>query len=150
MNEPYGYDEGQMEMLAGMIRKAPDGYRVLIFTHISPENDVTAWGEVIRNNRALRDLVAKEIRAGRKICIIHGHDHSDTVKDVNGIPVVGIGCSALEDHKGKRPLADGRFGRIPRTPSEELTDILILRNDSDVLKFVRIGAGENRDVDINR
>ena len=97
----------------------------------------------------MRDLVAGEIRSGRKICIVHGHDHTDSVKTVNGIPVVGIGCSSMEDHKGTRPLADGRFRRIPGTASEELADILVLRNDSDVIRFMRIGAGENRDVDID-
>ena len=146
---PYGYDNDQIEKLAQLIRTAPDDTRIIIFTHISPEGDATAWGEEIRNNGALRDLVAGEIRSGRKICIVHGHDHTDTVKTVNGIPVVGIGCSSMEDHKGTRPLTDGRFRRIPGTASEELADILVLRNDSDVLRFMRIGAGENRDVDID-
>ncbi len=141
--DPYGFSEAEVKWTEEMLAAAPEGYAVLVFSHVSPAQKMTRWGEPVRNSAAvMRVLETYQRERGGILGVIHGHDHRDRTDESGPFPVIGIGCAKLEN-KENSPLHTGRFLRKQGTVSQELFDLVVVKRKEGRLERIRFGAGGN-------
>lgn len=144
----YGFGLRELLLMKRALLTLPDGWRVLVFSHLPPLARIHVWSDVIRNEqRILRMLESFEEKHKHAVLgWIHGHNHADQVCEERGIPIISVGCSKTEDFKEHKPDGSRTFERQPGTRTQELWDVLIVPKDGAGLEFIRFGAGEDRHI----
>lgn len=148
----YGFSKEQVEWVKDTLAATPAGYKVLVFSHEAPLEDLDYWARLIRNGRALMEVL-EEYNAredAQILAYIHGHTHAEYVYRGSSFPIISIGCNKCEYYPDKKPKGAYAYMRKPDTVTQDLWDILVVDSDGEQLHFVRFGAGEDRIVDCHK
>lgn len=148
----YGFSDEEIEWVARTLEETPEGYKVLVFSHEAPLENLDYWARLIRNGRKLMEVLeAYNAGEGRQIlAYIHGHTHAEYVYRGSSFPIISIGCNKCEYFPDKKPKGSHAYGRRPGTVTQDLWDVLVVDTDAELLHFVRFGAGEDRTVDCHK
>lgn len=143
--DPYGFSAEEISWLEQTLKDTPEGFGILVFSHVPPGREKTRWKEPIRGSREVMELLERYDREhrGAVLGVFYGHDHRDHVESAGSVPVIGVGCAKLED-RVRTPLHSGEFSRISGTVSQELLDVMLVRSREKRTELIRYGAGENR------
>ena len=148
----YGFSEEEVEWVKETLDGTPVGYKVLIFSHEAPLEDLDYWARLIRNGRKMMQVLeAYNAREDAQIlAYIHGHTHAEHVYRGSSFPIISIGCNKCEYYPDKKPKGAHAYTRTPDTVTQDLWDVLVVDADAEQLHFVRFGAGEDRVVDCHK
>ena len=144
--ERYGFTLREYLWFQRMLRSTPKGWKLLVFSHVTPDASMHVWSDSILNGeRMLRaaERFASE-RPGDLLGWICGHNHADQVKYRGSIPIISIGCSKPEDFRDHKPEGAITYQRDLHDETRELWDLLEIDTEKGRLEFHRIGAGEDR------
>ena len=145
--ERYGFSRTELVFARRALRTLPEGYRILIFSHVPPASEIHVWSKKIRNGKRLLRLIERFHRKRHAVLgYIHGHNHADQIWNGCEFPVIGIGCSKLEYFEEHKPAGSVTWYRERGKPSQELWDVLIISAERGTLDLIRFGAGEDRHV----
>ena len=144
----YGFPAEEIEWLMQSLHTLPEEYRVIVFSHEAPIARLDYWASEVRNGeKLLEELEAWHSAHGRRImAFIHGHTHADYVYEERAFPIVSIGCSKCEYFTDKKPEGAVTYRRVRHTVTQELWDTLIVDTAENTLRFVRFGAGPDREI----
>lgn len=144
----YGYPMEEIEWLMQSLHALPDAYRVIVFSHEAPIARLDYWAAEVRNGeKLLEELEEWHIAHGRRImAFIHGHTHADYVYEEKAFPIIAIGSSKCEYFTDKKPEGAVAYRRVRHTVTQELWDTLIVDTEENTLRFVRFGAGPDREI----
>lgn len=146
-DQRYGFDEEEAEWVRRVLRKVPKGYRVLVFSHVTPLPENHVWSIDIRNSsrimRALEQFNQKKKHS--VIGWIYGHNHADQVISYRDFPLISIGCSKLEAFEEHKPEDAVTYDRKKGTRTQELWDVLLVHADGG-MDLIRYGAGKDRHI----
>lgn len=146
----YGFPEEEVNWLDKVLCQTPQGFSVVVFSHVPPLPEIHYWSNLIRNGERIVDILEKHNKK-EKITImafIHGHNHSDQIYMKQSFPVVSIGCNKCEYFTDKKPKESLTYERKLETVSQDLWDVLIINTEEKQLDFVRFGAGEDKTISI--
>lgn len=148
----YGFPEKELDWLEGTLEQLPEGWYALIFSHVPPVPRLHYWSSEIRGSQRLTAILRRfQRRSGcRLMGFIHGHNHADQIDLREGFPIISIGCGKCEYFVDKKPEGAETYARMRHTVSQELWDVLLVSTETEELKFIRFGAGENRSVRCGR
>ena len=145
--ERYGFSRTELVFARRALRTLPEGYRILIFSHVPPASEIHVWSKKIRNGERLLRLIERFQRKRHAVLgYIHGHNHADQIWNGCNFPVIGIGCSKLEYFEEHKPAGSVTWYRERGGPSQELWDVLVISAKRGTLDLIRFGAGEDRHV----
>lgn len=144
----YGYSMEEIEWLIQSLNTLPDDYRVIIFSHEAPIARLDYWTSEVRNGeKLLEELEGWHIVHDKRImAFIHGHTHADYIYEERAFPIISIGCSKCEYFTDKKPEGAAAYRRVRHTVTQELWDTLIADPEENTLRFVRFGAGLDREI----
>lgn len=144
----YGYSMEEIEWLMHSLHTLPDDYRVIIFSHEAPIARLDYWASEVRNGeKLLEELEGWHSTHDRRImAFIHGHTHADYIYEERAFPIISIGCSKCEYFSDKKPEGAVAYRRVRHTVTQELWDTLIVDPEKNTLRFVRFGAGLDREI----
>ena len=144
--ERYGFPDGEVRWLRRRLLTTPPGWRVLVFSHVPPMAEFHVWSDTIRNEVPVFRLLERfhRRRGDAVLGWIHGHSHADQIVEKHSFPVVGIGCSKLEDFPEHKPEGSVTWKREQHTETQELWDVLLIHSETGALDFLRFGAGKDR------
>ena len=148
----YGFSNEQVEWVRETLYETPLGYKVLVFSHEAPLEDLDYWARLIRNGRKMMDVL-EEYNAredAQILAYIHGHTHAEHVYRGSSFPIISIGCNKCEYYPEKKPEGAHAYMRQPGTVTQDLWDVLVVDSQAQKLHFVRFGAGEDRTVDCHK
>lgn len=150
--ERYGFPDEEVRWLRYRLLTTPPGYKVLVFSHVPPMAEYHVWSETIRNEEPVFRLLERfhRRRRGAVLGWIHGHSHADQIVEKHHFPVIGIGCSKLEDFPDHKPEGSVTWKRERDTETQELWDLLLVHPDTGSLDFLRFGAGKDRHLERNK
>ena len=141
----YGFTEYCIHWLDAALRTVPDGYSVIILSHLTPLVRLQAWAKDIRNRNGLIEVLNRY--AERILAFINGHNHCDHLfNDLNNgqFPIISINCAKCEyfiDHKPEGAvIPERRLGDI----TQECFDIIQVDTEKHKIYFTRFGAGKDR------
>ena len=145
--ERYGFKPEQVRWLKRMVRTTPDGWSLLVFSHVPPLPHIHYWSDTIRNGgKLLEALERSNRRRGNVLGFIHGHNHVDQVCRWQTFPIVSVGCAKYEEFVKCKPKGSFTPQRALGTASQDLWDVLVAKPAEERLEFVRFGAGADRSV----
>ena len=146
--ERYGFDKEELRWLRGTLRRTPKGWKVLVFSHVTPVSSLHVWSDTIRGGEKILKILESfdRKRGGAVIGWIHGHNHTDQIWRGASFPVIGIGCSKLEDFKEHKPPGAVTWEREQGTETQELWDVLLIHSKTGDMDLIRFGAGEDRHI----
>lgn len=149
--ERYGFSAKEVRWVHRRLMTTPHGYRVLVFSHVPPAAEIHVWSETIRNEERMLRMLERfhRRRGGAVLGWIHGHSHADQIYEKRTFPVIGIGCSKLEDFTEHKPAGSVTFARTQHTGTQELWDVLLVHTEKGSMDFLRFGAGEDRHVEVS-
>ncbi len=148
----YGFSSKQIEWVRETLDETPPGYKVLVFSHEAPLEDLDYWARLIRNGRKMMEVLeAYNAREEAQIlAYIHGHTHAEHVYCGSSFPIISIGCNKCEYYPEKKPKGSHAYMRQPGKLTQDLWDVLVVDPQAQLLHFVRFGAGEDRTVDCHK
>lgn len=148
----YGFSEEEIEWVTRTLDETPEGYKVLVFSHEAPLEELDYWARLIRNGKKLMEVLETyNAREGAQVlAYIHGHTHAEHVYRGSSFPIISIGCNKCEYYPDKKPKGSHAYHRQPDTVTQDLWDILVVDAEAQQLHFVRFGAGEDRTVDCHK
>lgn len=144
----YGYSEQEIKWLMENLEVLPGDYRVIIFSHEAPIARLDYWSKEVRNGEKMLAAL-EEWHNGhqqRIMAFIHGHSHADYIYQERSFPIISIGCSKCEYFTDKKPEGAVTYRRIRHTVTQELWDTLIVDTRENTLRFIRFGAGSDREI----
>ena len=146
--ERYGFSKEAVRWLKQTLRHTPKGWRVLVFSHVTPLAEIHYWSDTIENSdKVMRTLERFHARRdGGVLGYIHGHSHADQVYRVRAFPIIGIGCAKFEYFQDRKPEGSVTHARTRGDATQDLWDMLVVKPRERRLEFVRFGAGEDRSV----
>ncbi len=144
--ERYGFSADTVRRFGSMLDKTPEGFRVMVFSHVPPLAHLHVWSDTILNSEKVIALLHNfcRKRGGTVLGWIHGHNHAEQADTGRGFPVVSLGCSKLEAFWEHKP--DGSLTQMRRLgePSQELWEVLVVHAHSRDFDLIRYGAGTDR------
>lgn len=148
----YGFPDEELDWLEEVLGELPQDWYAVVFSHVPPVPRLHYWSSEIRGSQRLTAILRGfQRRSGCKLMgFIHGHNHADQIDLQEGFPVISIGCGKCEYFTDKKPQGAETFARVRHTASQELWDVLLVSTETEELKFIRFGAGENRSVSCGR
>ncbi|MBQ9827377.1 MAG: metallophosphoesterase [Lachnospiraceae bacterium] len=142
--DPYGFSVEEISWLERTLKEMPEGFKALVFTHVSPLLNMVQKSDRVRNASKVMEVLKASYKDRNILGVFAGHSHVDSL-DNAGFPVIRTGCAKLEDHAaGSRPLHTGVFTRKAGTASQELLDIAVVHTDTADMDIIRFGKGEDR------
>lgn len=151
-NVRYGFPEAELDWLETVLGQLPEDWYVVIFSHVPPVPRLHYWSSEIRGSQRLTAILRGfQRRSGCKLMgFIHGHNHADQIDFGEGFPVISIGCGKCEYFTDKKPEGAETYARMRHTASQELWDVMLVSTETEEIKFIRLGAGEDRSVGCGR
>lgn len=142
----YGFCREEIRWLERVLRRTPEGYRLLVFSHVPPLARLHVWSREILGSEAVLGLLTRYHRqhAGAVLGWIHGHNHADQIYRGEAFPIVSVGCSKTESFPEHKPAGSLTRERRLGQPSQELWDVLVVHAHSRDLDLIRYGAGADR------
>ena len=142
----YGFPDEEIHWLRQVLRQVPDGYRVLVFSHVPPLARLHVWSkEILGSEAVMRELTHYHRNHGGAVLgWIHGHNHADQIYTGASFPIVSVGCSKTESFPEHKPIGSVTQERRLGEPSQELWDVLVLHMHSRDFDLIRYGAGADR------
>ncbi len=141
----YGFTEYCIHWLDAALRTVPEGYSVIMLSHLTPLVRLQAWAKDIRNRNGLIEVLNRY--AEKILAYINGHNHCDQLfNELNNgqFPIISINCAKCEyftDHKPEGAVVpERRLG--DRT--QECFDIMQVDTEKNEIYFTRFGAGADR------
>lgn len=149
----------QLSWLAERLRALPEGYTVMVFSHIHPYRvnqplsvnpSYEAALELLHAYHYGQSCTIGETSYDFSACHgdvaawIHGHDHSDSQRLINGINVIGIASETAYIPQLWNPLGVFPSPRDLNTANEDLWDVLAWRKSERLIRLSRFGAGEDK------
>lgn len=144
----YGFPMEEIAWLMQSLHMLPDEYRVIVFSHEAPIARLDYWASEVRNGEKLLEELERwhNTHDRRIMAFIHGHTHADYIFEERAFPIVSIGCSKCEYFTDKKPEGAETYRRVRYTVTQELWDTLIVNTAENTLRFVRFGAGPDREI----
>ena len=144
----YGYAPEEIAWLMESLSTLPEDYRVIVFSHEAPIARLDYWASEVRNGEKLLEELEKwhNTHEKRIMAFIHGHTHADYIYEERAFPVISIGCSKCEYFTDKKPEGAVAYRRVRNTVTQELWDTLIVDPKENTLRFIRFGAGMDREI----
>lgn len=144
----YGFPMEEIAWLMQSLHMLPDEYRVIVFSHEAPIARLDYWASEVRNGEKLLEELERwhNTHDRRIMAFIHGHTHADYIFEEWAFPIVSIGCSKCEYFTDKKPEGAETYRRVRYTVTQELWDTLIVNTAENTLRFVRFGAGPDREI----
>lgn len=144
----YGFSEKELDWLEQILFGTPEGYCVVLFSHVPPVERLHYWSKEIRGSGRLSALLRQYQRTsgGRLLGFIHGHNHADQVDFAEGFPIVSVGCGKCEYFEDKKPPGAYCPVREPGKVTQELWDVLTVSAKGRSMDFTRFGAGQDRHI----
>lgn len=148
----YGYTDEQTKWLEGVLSAAKAGTRFLIFSHDAPLAKLDYWSFYVRNGEKLLDILEKynQLERYQIVGFFYGHTHADYIFEECSFPVVSVGCAKLEYFADKKPKGAAAWPREADTVSQDLWDSVLIDFERQIIKLVRFGAGEDREVSFEK
>ena len=146
----YGFSEEECAWLAENLEGTPEGYGVLIFSHVPLLPEMHRWSEgILRSEEVLQILETFQEKRSSILAFIHGHNHADQIMRTRAFPIISIGCSKLESFPEMKPEGAVCYERKRGAVTQDLWDVLRISRDKSRLDFIRFGAGEDRRLDLS-
>ena len=140
-----GYNADQLAWFTGDALNVPEGYDIIVFTHLIGTTTTPAPAgqeypvDATDFRNAMDAYNADNTHTGKIICIIQGHKHYDAVwHTTGGIPIITTTCDKNTAYNTVDTWLTER--RIAGTVSEQAFDVMIIDRDNRTIKAVRIGA----------
>lgn len=148
----YGFPEEELDWLEMVLGQMPENWYAVIFSHVPPVPRLHYWSSEIRGSQRLTAILRRfQRRSGcRLMGFIHGHNHADQIDLREGFPVISIGCGKCEYFTDKKPEGAETYARMRHTASQELWDVMLVSTEAEEIRFIRLGAGEDRSVGCGR
>lgn len=167
----YGIFPDQVEWLKNDALIVPEGWSILLFTHIYPVNGYDTIDYENAEDFALflrafqrREKLDKGLfpadftghHGGRIAAMFTGHGHIDLIEAPGALPfcMVETGSSFVHEPTASEdwPLPKGCTvaSRTYGDATEDLWDVVIFDPGRNTLDIIRFGAGEDRHVDLNQ
>ncbi len=144
--ERYGFPFKEVVWLWRSLKDTPEGYKILVFSHVPLLAKLHHWSKKLRNGRALLWVLEHYQKKHHSIlAFIHGHNHAEQLYMERAFPIVSIGSNKLEDFKGKKPQGAWTYNRQQGTVTQDLWDVLVVKENQ--LSFIRYGAGGDRTIE---
>lgn len=150
----------QLDWLADRLAALPEGYTVMVFSHIQPfvpgqprdkQNPsyeaaldllhAYHYGQSCLINGQTYDFSA---RHGDVAMWLHGHDHSDSKRLIKGLNIVGITSETAYVPQLWDPIGVFPGPRTENTAFEDAWDVMAWRKKERAVSLSRFGAGEDR------
>lgn len=143
----YGFTMECIGWLDEVLESMSEGYKAIVFSHVTPLVRLQAWARDIRNRNGLIGVLDRH--AEKIMALITGHSHCDHLfNDLkNGqFPIISINCAKCEYFVGHKP--EGAVVPLRRLgdSSQESFDIIQIDTSNNELFFTRFGAGWDRAV----
>lgn len=144
-NPSYASDE--MSWLQSTVNDAPNGYNILVFSHIiyvpksgGSYSDPTTWEMTTFMTDVCSYLDTVNTEGDKKVkAIFGGHSHYDyDAKTVGGIPIVLTDCDARQTQSGNNQA----LGSV----NEQAFDIVTVNYKTNTVHCVRVGRGTDRTI----
>ncbi|MCR5539100.1 MAG: metallophosphoesterase, partial [Lachnospiraceae bacterium] len=153
-SNPYGFSTADVFWFSRAVAAAPRGFRILVFSHVTPAAEIHHWSDTIRNGPKMISVLEKEQKKhGNVLAWICGHNHADQIFRTYAFPIVTIASLKIDHYKdpdgGITTYRRKSYGgvapeRLYDGVSRECFDILSVSKDKNELRFLRFGAGEDR------
>ena len=151
---PYGFSTADVFWFSRAVASAPRGFRILVFSHVTPAAEIHHWSDTIRNGPKMISVLEKEQKKhGNVLAWICGHNHADQIFRTYAFPIVTIASLKIDHYRdpegGVTTYRRKSYGgvapeRLYDGVSRECFDILSVSKDKNELRFLRFGAGEDR------
>ena len=157
----YGMYKKQADWLSTDALQAPDGWKILLFSHVHPgpvgyskeniEEFVGLLWAFQEKTRFTSEVFSADFRnatSAKLAALFVGHSHVDWVEQPGRLPcpavMIGSNCVHMPSAEKGWPMPDG--AEVPRriygTVTEDLWDVVVVKDDG--IHTVRFGAGEDR------
>lgn len=148
----YGFPDEEISWVEKSLNEAPQGYKILVFSHAAPLYFLDYWSRIIWNGEKLVGILEDyNARSDRQIlAYIHGHTHAEYIYRGSSFPIISIGCNKCEQLLDKIPAGSYAYERDAGTETQDLWDILQIDSENERLHFIRFGAGKDRIVDCRK
>lgn len=148
----YGFPEEELDWLETVLGQMPENWYAVIFSHVPPVPRLHYWSSEIRGSQRLTAILRRfQRRSGcRLMGFIHGHNHADQIDLKESFPVISIGCGKCEYFTDKKPEGAETYARMRHTASQELWDVMLVSTEAEEIRFIRLGAGEDRSMGCGR
>lgn len=164
----YAMDDEEIEWLGKDALHTPNGYTVMVFSHIPPLEEIPdlepkqyrVWsnseenygnavyllrayqqGETVEINKKLYDYTVK---SGEVACWFFGHDHSDFKTVIDGINYVGTTSQTAYIPQLWEPMGEFTAPRDLETASEDAWETVLWCREARTIYLDRFGAGKDR------
>lgn len=147
----YGFWKEELEWLERVLEETTADWCVLVFSHDAPLAELDYWADEIRNGKELVEILEnyQDKTKGNLLAYIHGHTHADYIDDRRNFSIISVGCAKCESFPEFKPQGAVCYERRLGTVSQDLWDALLIDTEKRQLKFIRFGAGENRNIHKN-
>ena len=142
-NDRYGYSEEESRWLKEVLQSTPEGFGVLVFSHVPLLPEMHVWSDGIRGSENILQLL-EEFQQKRQalLAFFHGHNHCDQIERKYSFPIVSIGCSKLESFPEKKPAGAVCYHRERGTVTQDLWDVVRVSRNHGTIDLIRFGAGK--------
>lgn len=149
----YGFSEEELLWVQRSLDTAPDGYKILVFSHEAPFPWLDYWSHLIRNGERMMDIL--EDYNKRENCQVlayfYGHTHAELIYTEGSFPIISIGCNKCEQiSKAQLPKGAVSMARDPLTVTQDLWDMVVVNPKEQRIELIRFGAGDNRTIDCHK
>lgn len=148
----YKYPENTVTWFSNVLPTTPNGYIVLLITHLSPTASHNWNSTVPSNASSVRSAISSWLETeGNTIVSLIGHSHSDFS---HSDPYLEIACNCNkieqdhdweEDGTGLFPVGAKFWKRTEGTATEDCWDAVVVRPKTRKVNLIRFGAGEDRE-----
>ena len=144
----YGYSEQCINWLEETLSNMPEGYVVIIFSHITPLVQLQAWAKEIRNSDRMMEVL--DSYGESILAFVVGHNHCDQIYndlDNGKFPIISINCAKCEYFLEHKPAGSIVPPRRLGDRTQESFDIMQVDAANKRICFTRFGAGYDRAIE---
>lgn len=140
-----GFNLDTITTISEYLASTPENYKILFFSHFPTAAATNTNNAAVSHSTQLATALAGY--TDRIIAWIHGHTHADNVSYSTTFPQISIACSQpVEVNTETIPTGAIVPSRTVGEVSQELWDVIVVKPESEMIEFVRFGAGEDRSV----
>lgn len=144
----YKYTPDTCTWFSGTALNTPNGYGVIVCTHVAPSGAWNYNGTTPTNAASILSALATYAESKDVIAILCGHNHVDAIFS---IPYKGatLCCEKFENENGdpsKWPTGAVKPQRTLGTYTEDCWTVAVIRPNSRKINLVRFGAGSDNEI----